>query len=382
MHIAITRGRLLAAGALFLALIALILGILVPPRASDAGAARDGDGPRLLISEFGHVESTIWLVNPDDPARRRRFLRVEHAPGWELAGAPAPHSDGLAYLVLPPGHYDARTQATLRFTTGNGVRSLATGLDLKGGVAWSADGEALYVRRWRGGPSGRETFELVAVDLAGGEEHTLLVRNDVAGLYPLGRPRNGPVYAVVIGLRGSELLAIGDGAARPLQLSSGLTRDWRLSPDGEHLAFTRQHGLRLEVRIAPLTSGAAADAVPAAVPAVIAPADGVPHDGTASPAWRPDGSLSVGVFGEPDGSPTLRVPASGDGATLETVRDRGFALPVAWSPAGTYLAVRSFSGVGPSDPGEETAAVIAPDGATLMIPGNFVCVLGWWHGDG
>ena len=156
MHIAITRGRLLAAGALFLALIALILGILVPPRASDAGAARDGDGPRLLISEFGHVESTIWLVNPDDPARRRRFLRVEHAPGWELAGAPAPHGDGLAYLVLPPGHYDARTQATLRFTTGNGVRSLATGLDLKGGVAWSADGEALYVRRWRGGPSGRE----------------------------------------------------------------------------------------------------------------------------------------------------------------------------------------------------------------------------------
>ena len=72
----------------------------------------------------------------------------------------------------------------------------------------------------------------------------------------------------------------------------------------------------------------------------------------------------------------------------------GFALPVAWSRDGRFLALRSFEGSGPGRIRSESAAVI--DGASLvggtlnggendagvasqLVPGTHVLILGWWQ---
>lgn len=388
-----TRPRLAATAFLLLAALALILGILVPPDRSEASAAPVSTAPaRLLVSEFSDDVSTLWLVDADDPAERELFAQVAHAPGWDVAGAVGPESRRLAYLVLPPGAREARSQALLMLIDHDGQEhELASGLDLRGGLAWSADGTALYVRRSATASDGRQSFVLLEIDSDDGQARALLRRADVFGIYPVGRPENGAAYAVLIGADGSELIAVGaggDGSDVVLLLSEGVTRDWRLSPDGTQLAFTEQSGLELRVRLTLLDAeesdteekARAARSV-AAISAALETADSDGNGGTASPIWHPDGSLSVGSFGAPEGSPTLRVQADGSTSGVGTSA-QGFALPLAWSPEGTHLAVRAFKGSGPGATSAESAAVIGPDGEALTIEGQFIRVLGWWHDAG
>ena len=380
MRIPLKRRSLVAAAVAGVAVAALVLGFVLPPPGRPAADAASSlpMSPRLLVSEFGDEQSTLWLVEADAPERRTLFGHVLHAPGWELVGAVAPDGERIAYLHLPPGRRDPQSEAVLTVADADGSRALADGLDLRGGLAWSADGSAVYARRTldRGGELPR--FILLEIDVVSGQARTLLSRDDVFGLYPVGRPLSGPVYAVVIGSGGSDLVVVGGDGSGGQRLAAGITRDWTLSPDGSRLAFSEQHGVELEVRVASLV-----DEAPFAATQVLLSEAGIPNPlGTASPAWHPDGSLSIGTFGATSGSPTLRVQGNGASAFVEAERAQGFALPVAWSPAGTHLALRAFSGIGPGAPGEEGTVVIGPDGIARPLPGRFVRVLGWWNGDG
>ena len=307
MRLALTRPRLLVAALLLLAVVALIMGVVFPPHDSSAATITGSNSSVLLVGEFESTVTTLSAVQPSDPTQRQQLHTIEHAPGWDIVGAASPDGQRLAYLVLPPDARDPQTEAVLVLLDnldrpdGPRTRTLFRGADLAGSLAWSSDGAALFVRTTTAGTDDRLTFELIEIDAANGEQRSLVRRNDVLGLYPVGRIGQGPTYSVAVGVNGSELLLInaasksGEVEMRPL--SRLVTRSWTLSPDGSQLAFTEQQGLDLRVRVASLTSDSAQLTVAAALDA-----NGTDATvGTASPAWHPDGTLSVGTLGQGEG---------------------------------------------------------------------------------
>ena len=331
---------------------------------------------RLLVSEFGEHESTLFLVDPRYPAARQELGRVRHAPGWELVGAVSPRGDAFAYLVLPPGAGDPAREMALILRTESEARFLASGFDIGGGVLWSRDGESLFLRR--SGEDDRPAQRIVQIDAGTGLETPRFQGRGSLGVYPVAKPPAGPLYIALIDPSGSALLAIGDDGRvqRTLKLSGSATRDWTLSPDGSQLAYTEQRGLQLNVRVAALASD------PPTLASAAYRDDGLGEaqasGGSAAPVWHPDGSLSVGTFQHAAGG-ALHVAAARAPALDGQSRD-GFALPVAWSEDGAHLALRAFSGSGPGAVGEEEAAVMGPDGRLHAIEGRFVSVFGWWYG--
>ena len=365
MRVSLTRPRVLAAAGFVLVIGAMALGVLLPPKPSSGSPnALSAGSPQLVIAAYSEEESTLWLVDPIDPTLRQPLFLVSHARGWALEGAVSPTGDRLALLVVPPGGHDPTSDTRLLISDGGPPKTLAEGLDLHGGLAWSADGSQLFVRRTVLTDDDRPTFSLFQIDVSDGSERLLVQRSGAGGLYPVGRPRGGPAYAVALGAGGSELLTIGATVgARPL--APVVTRDWSLSPDGRELAYTEQRGLELRVMVTRLDEAAAVRA--AAAEGAVAGGGG-----SASPAWRPDGALSVGRF-----AGSLGVTSStGPGAAVSA--EEGFSLPVAWSADGVYLALRTFAGSGPGNPGAEGAAVRDVTGATRPIDGGHLLILGWW----
>ncbi len=160
--------------------------------------------------------------------------------------------------------------------------------------------------------------------------------------------------------------------------------DWNMSPDGDHLAYTEQSGLAMQVRVVSLTEFEPAfPALRAATASgqTLLEADAVLNDtpatvGTASPIWAPDGSLSVGAFQtRAPGDGELRTASSGG----DTTATAGFALPLAWSSDGAHLAIRAFEGSGPGRSTAETAAIVGPSGESRTVDGSHILVLGWWN---
>ena len=374
MRLPITRGRLLIFAGVLIAIFLLVLGLVLPPNRSSVRAAPAGAA--LLITEFTPESSTLSLVGPTDPRNRTPLLQVPHAFGWEIEGQVDPSGRRLAYLVLPPDRADPLTEAVLTVTDGASSRVLARDLDLTGGLRWSGDGDSIVVRRVHLSGPRSGAYSVVEIDAGSGEERARIDRSGALALYPVGRPSEGPLYAVVIGAEGSDLISDDSSNGPSLHLSDTGTRDWALSPDGGALAFTEQRGLDLQVQVVSLRGDQAAVA---AAETLSLSSPGGAGAGSASPVWRPDGSLSVGTFGGAEASPALRLQANGE--TQVDVQPRaGFTLPIAWSPDGQMVAVRAFSGRGPGEVGVENGAVVGPDGAPRLIPGEFVRVLGWWNG--
>ena len=348
---------------LVLPLVGLMLGLAMPAATEIEFGQRDGGPPRLLANEFHDTWSTLWLVSADDlDGSRTRLADVPHAPGWDVEAATAPDRSVAAVLSLPPGSWDAKTQAALDLVTERGARRLATGLDLTGGVVWSDDGAHLLARRGN---------SLLALGADSGEELGRWSPPGVSGPYGVAM-RDDRIWAVTIDAWGSTLseLALTNGRVAVLsrtRIADGATRDWALSADGSLLAFGVQRGIDLSVRVAALgdrqpegellLSSASGSAARMAVPEIAA-GDGIPN--SAAPVWRSDGGLQFGSWHD-----------AGD--------EDGFVLPLSWDAGGDWLAVRSFSGSGPGDPGEERAAVQRPDGSLSTSKDGNLRLFGWWH---
>ena len=363
--------RLLLAGFGVLAIAgALLLGLLVPPASSGSSDARAATRPQLIVSRFSDDESTLWLVDPEDPGQRQTLFSIEHAPGWDVEGVVAPGGGRIALLVVPAGASDPSSDAHLLLSDGDTPQLLVAGLDLRGGLAWSADGAQIFARRSATTSDGVVHTSLLTIDAASGQTDTLLQHDAAGAIYPIGRPLNGPTYAVTVGLGGSHLLTIADDGVSTRVLTSTVTRDWALSPDGAQLAFTAQQGLELEVLVVSLQDPVLTPAQVANVAQVAneESATTQPAAGSAAPAWRPNGELSIGRFRGP-----LTVAASpSEGA------ETGFTLPAGWSPDGAYLALRSFDGIGPGAPGTEGIVLQASTGARV-VAGEGLRIIGWWH---
>jgi hypothetical protein len=357
VRVSLIPSRVVLVFGVFLALAALLLGILLPPGTAGSPDILSTGPPQLVVSEYADASSTIWLVDPADPAARVSLLPVPHASGWAVEGAVSPAGDRVALLVLPPGGRNPTSDTQLLISDGGPARLLAAGIDLRGGLVWAADGAQIFARRTETRDNGAQAFFVLAIDPDDGSERVVARRAGVAGLYPAGRPRGGPTYVVSIGPGGSRLLT-ADSAITERSLAAVVTRDWTISPDGTELAFTEQRGLELRVVVAALRG-----------PARLHTAQDIGDaEASASPAWRHDGSLSIGRFG------------SASGLAAASAAGSGFDLPVAWSPDGNHLALRAFSGPGPGTPGAEVVAIRSATGKTTTIGGDHVRILGWWNG--
>lgn len=337
--------------------------------------------PQIVFSEFGPNTDTIWAASADNPSHRTAIAVVEHAPEYGIFPSLSPDGRRIAYTVLPPGgaaDIDAPAELWVINADGSDRRLLAADADLPVTPVWSPDSGSLVIRRSAPAHNAAGSFRLLRIGLFGGE--TLLAQADAA-LFPVGFSADGAVfYFVRLSPNGTDLgsVASGGGAATAVaHLSDGFARDWRLSPDGTRLAY-----------LAPTSDGVTsfygAVVLDLAGGASMMKAAAIGSKGNFSPVWHPSGQkLTVGRVGEagrPAGALQIAVAAAG-GAQALAAPARGFDVPLAWSPDGGYLAVRSFEGGSPASPGRSWVMLTDGSGERQKLSSvSDVEIAGWIDG--
>jgi Tol biopolymer transport system component len=281
----------------------------------------------------------------------------------------------VAFTVLPPGsrpQADSPAELWLLDVRSRSKQRLAGDADLRIAPILARDGRSLVYRSSE--PGARQS--LMRVDLATGVRRPVVTIETAFGTFPVGFAADGSLVYASLSVQGTAMYRIVEGRPQvQLFTSPEITRDWRLSPDGEALAYlapeivaervvNRLHIVRLDQ----------ANAEPVRTPLQSAAAD---HYGA---AWTPDGSaITVGIeaaAGTPAGAVTL--PVAGGASTSLAAPPRGFDRPLEWSPDGSALAARSFDGNSASAPGTETTVVVSTDGERRPVTGSGdIIVFGW-----
>ena len=339
------------------------------------------EGPRLLYKEF--QTDSDFLTLADVRARPLRIWGVEHAPNVGISASISPDGKRIAYLVLPAAGGDPAldAQAWLLDMDSDKPRLLAGDLDGASKPIWSPDGRSIVVRR--NGPQAQigQAVSLLKVNVSDGSETLLMQADDVLELFPMGySPDSDSLYFAQTALGGTHFGAVAAAGGTPrllVQASDEWARDWHLSPDGTRVVFLA--GQPTDDRIA--SRAFVAELVEGAEPQPLSDfSDALDAGDHFNPVWHPDGQrLAVGRT-PVDGSSAAAL-VSLAGGELEEVTpgpDQGFDVPTAWSPAGDYLAVRSFEGSSAAQPGREHLVIIelGKGRQTVVDKGNLEFI-GW-----
>jgi hypothetical protein len=346
-------------------------------------AGRDGPPPKDVISsgarvaylQFGSEAATLWLIDPARPAAREKLLVAPHATDFGVIPSLAPDGHRFVYASLPPGLKApmADTPAGLWLTSvkpEGEPQLIARDMDLLVPAVWSPDGSSLVFRRSRMPmQSTPGEFRLVSLDLAAGAERDL-VSTLGAAVFPVAfSPDATQFYFVRLQGDGSLLAAvdIASGVQRTVaKLSDGLTRDWRLSPHGEALAYLAMDfttgAISSSAFVLDLTSGDIDSA-------------GGQSGAAFGPIWTAMGELVIGQL-SPEAGGSLTSLAEGGGLILPSPA-RGFDVPLAASPEGDRILVRSFDGTSVLTPGRSVLALVGLDGSRTTIATGEVTFLGW-----
>jgi Tol biopolymer transport system component len=377
--------------AVALAVAALALGLALGPR----GGAGDGSStpvglesllrtaaPLVVFSEFGQTADTIWAADPDDPAERARLAVVEHAYVYGISPSLSPDGAHLAYTVLPPhaGQLgpDAPAELWLLETATGVTLRLAEGLDLLVAPVWTPAGDAVVVRASDGREGIDGSTQLLRIDLSGAA--TPVVEASAA-LFPIDLSPDGAwLYYAVLSPGGTDLARApvsGGGEMETVaHLSDGFARDWHLSPDGARLAYLAEAsgdaGMAFEARVLELSTGEVRTPLTAAAASHF------------SPVWEGDGGLTIGQLTGSGGSGGAPVRLNADGSAAVSAlpgpagASTGFDVPLAWSPDGVHLAVRSFEGASVAAPGPSRVVLVSGDGERRALSElSDVVVAGW-----
>ena len=338
--------------------------------------SKSGSGPQLLVSQFGVGQDTLWSLAAEDPERRRPVATLPHAAGYGVYASLAPGGRLLAYTALPPGlkspSADSPAELWLLDLETGEARVVAADADLLVAPVWAADAGSLAFRRSQAVENAAGAFELVLVDLGGGE--TVLARAEAA-LFPVGFTPDGALLYTSVSPQGTDLARVTPGRApeRLAHLSEGFTRDWRLSPDGRRLAFLSPQptaqGMVLRAMVADLAVGDETES-----PRIWAAAYGPGQE--FGPAWHPGGDLTLGRLSPGQTGAAVRLDAVG--AESLAGPEQGFDVPIAWSPDGRRLVVRTFEGLSVVAPGRARLEVVGEDGQrrSLDMTGE-IAFVGW-----
>ncbi len=340
------------------------------PGGSTPGPASPTAAPEttlLLVQEFGQNADNLRLVDPRNPSRSRTVLVIEHAPGWGARVAISPDGRRVAYVVLPRYARDEARQAELWVAAldGGSPARQATGIDLRGGALWAADGSALFART-----VGAESPAVLRVDLRGGAGPQIIATGPNAASLTLAGAAGRYIYWSEVSRQTGEAvlrsLDLQTGQVGPgLMLAREPARDFALSPDGSRLAFTGASTFK--AYLADLTARSVTEL----------PTEGQP---ALRPAWLPDGSgVALGLG--PGGGRSARVVVFRQGSPRELVSvQQGFLQPLLWTTDGSTLICQYYTGT-LSNPGNPALMAVTPGSqpASLSVSGQ-VEVVGWARG--
>ena len=298
----------------------------------------------------------LYLRTLDGNGEPRLIASLPFALDARARGAASPMGDHLAVVWVPTTAAAARLSL---FSMPEGERTDVEGsYDYLTTIAWAPDGSRLAVVSY--GPSdasGRVTATVVAVDVPGGRPTPVATLESVFVAAPVGYGLDGRLFVVTINPQGSVLWVIRDGQVEQVaSLSSGRTRDWRLSPDGSRLAYVEVVGGAEQRRYVGRVLFTATGRVTPAGSAG-------DHFGV---AWIP--GTEVPVFGGPGGS--LRL--------WGTEADGAYVIPYDWSPDGTTLAAAVYASV--SEDGvtlEPSIELVTPERRTRLADEPDARFLGW-----
>jgi Tol biopolymer transport system component len=341
-------------------------------------------GPTLLYREFGSGADTLWLAPAARPTDRKSVGRIDHASNWGISASLSPDGSMVAYLVLTGSSQDPGrgAEAWVLDVRSDEKRHLADGFDLRTRPVWSPESDAIVLVR--NGPQGDTESEisLVGVDVADGSEDVLQTEPNVLGLFPIGYSSAPAVGGALVyaryALGGTDIGWLG--AETPsVHVTNESPRDWHLSPDGARVAFLARQRTDGRIAARAFVIELSAASQPAAVLASVP--DAVDHF---NPVWRDDGTITVGHTPAEGESAAAAALVSLEGGTAEEVKpgpEQGFDVPVAWSPDGRYLVVRSFEGSSANEPGREQLTIIEEGSGRKAVgePGALEFI-GWLSG--
>jgi len=318
--------------------------------------------PWLVVVEEHSDTAEISLVSAANAAQRHKLATVQHRDGWGLRASVSPDGKDVVYVVLPCDALDPDSQGELWSLplAGRGSRRLATAVDLRSALVWSPDSAWITYDRIK-----QDQIQQRRVNATGAGDQVLATSTAEDRWYAMGYGSEGRLLLAHLTAAGTDVVQQQpNGQSRIIMhVGSGASRSFTVSPDGRPalLMLMQQGGRRL-------------------YRAVVGDADGSFSrltDGGAEDtgiAWNPsNGRPSVGVV--PEASD--RAVAAASNADID-VPQEGFDVPVSWSPDGSALVVRHFTGASTDQPGSETVVMIAAAGARMELPGPVpLSIAGW-----
>lgn len=345
------------------------------PSATPSPTRAAARGLRLVVSEFRGAETWLVSISALDLADRRPLARIEHAQNYAPRVALAPRGDLAAYTVLPPGQRTPDTDGAL-WVIDLGRREpkqLAARIDARTTPVWAPDGSRVVIQRALSGDAGL-TATLDEVKVADGRTQELVRAPAPTRLLPVGfAPDAVHFYYVRFERDGTYLHEVDTQtrAARPVaRLADGAVRDARLDPTGTFVAYLALSGTpaRYHAQVVDLRNSD-----------VQALLSGVKRSEDVGVAWRPGRTPApaVGLITDGGGA-TGRIVIDAKQGVPVAQRPDGFDVPVAWSPDGSRLALRAFSGASADDPGREQPVLLDLEGQRHPLTGTgTIDVVGW-----
>jgi Tol biopolymer transport system component len=332
-------------------------------------------GPRLVISEFGEDRDQIVAVDPADTTSRTTIATVEHADGFGIFATLAPDGGAVAYTALPASSGkaapDAPAIAAIVQPDGTVLR-LADDVDLLVAPVWTPDGQSIVVRKNTPAEDGAGSFELLRLGRDG--SRSTITAWQSASIFPIAfSPDGSKLYFATLNAQGSDLYSVAPDGSNETQLahlSDDITREWALSPDATQLAYSvAQAGDHpgLVAKTLDIATGAINDALPSA-----------DAKAQVNPTWKGDHDLTLGAVKPEGGGDAVEVRAGAGVTARITDNSDTMDVPLAWSPDGARLAVRSVEGATPFEAGASHIDLVDAEGNRARVSDNpDVTVVGW-----
>lgn len=366
----VERKRILQSSLIGAAIFAVAVAIL-PIVCAALGVFGSGNGPRTafasaqpgqyaVVAQSDGTADIVAIAPSDGSGPPKEVARVAHLDGFGVKGAVSPDGQKVAVVAATAGTAANPLGSLLVIDLATGKSTtLISNIDAQQTPAWANTSDSVVVTRDEG--SGPLTVQFLSVPVDGGEAATVDTVESVLGAYAVGFDKQGQLVDVAIDAQGSTVRRAG----KALQLiSTQVTRDWQLSPDGTQMAYIESSlvgGLQYTGHTVTLDGSAP----------VTAEAQTASQGQQLGVAWRPGGSQAT--FG--NNPATGLQAATAAGAEAQTAGDSGFNIPLGYSRDGSALAVQHWSGKDFASAGQPSLQLVR-DGTPIAVDG-YTRFLGW-----
>ena len=302
----------------------------------------------------------VALASGGEPVE---VARVPHLRGFTASGSVSPNGRQLALVTVNDGS-PTRPEASLLVLDleSGATKQLARAVSPLQTALWAPDGRSVVVTRDVDSGKARPDVRFLRVSVGDGAAAELFDVPAPLGAYAIGFDSAGALFSVTIAGSGSRL--VRNGVDGPL-LSTQITRDWRLSPDGAQIAFVEvnlDNGLRYLARTQNV-AGSETLAVEAQSATLASQELGA--------VWKP-GAGSATFGREPAGA--ARSSEIG-GVEAQAQSAAGFDVPIEYAPDGSTLSVTHWTGSSFAQPGTPMLQLVAE--SSRVDVQHFTRFFGW-----